>query len=208
MLLLLFLVITLLFPILCDPPSVPIHFLLIAKPGQRCSSWKLLIQKPGGVKDQGEIIDGCLEIRPTDPDPIQFANLYVKPGQGVAIIDPSRSQWYSSEGRLQRARYFFVFAPPGPDASPVGWFHENTHLALGHSALQYSSLGRIYRFPEPAQSFARLIVNTYLDWVFVSPAMNLGKTTAAWLRDGIACLFIVSLLWWKLRRMRRTAVLD
>jgi len=207
-LLLLFLVITLLFPILCEPPSAPIHFLLIAKPGQTCSSWKHLIRKPVWVKDLGEIIDGCLQIRPTDPDPIKHANLYVKPGQGVAIIDPSRTRWDSGEGRLNGDRYFFVFAPPEPDASPVGWYHENTHLALGHSAVQYSFLVVIYDLPEPLQTFAHQIVNTFLDWVCVSPAMALGKTAAAWLRNVIASALITLLLWRMLRRLKRTASLE
>ncbi len=177
-------------PAFFAPPTPPIHMRPLALPGQSCQAWDGIIYGrsrlsnfwASAFRDSGMIVEECAQLGVADPTPIQNPQEYIRP-DGIAVLDPSRSECGSDEARNAAERYYLIQCSPNPATfNALSWTHEGWHLALGHTALRHTFFRALYALPEPVYSYAKGALNAFLDTAYVEPAGNRGAT---WFRTAV-----------------------
>ena len=188
-------------PLLFEPPRESIRFRLLAPPGLTCEDWNPIIR---GREDPAAIVEGCTQLSPADPDPLENPRHYIQPGEGIGDLVSSLSNCSSGETRRAADRYYLIVCSPNRNTFNVlSWPHELGHLAGGHGSLQYTFVGGMYRLPEPFKGWSKEALNAFLDIGYVDPALVLGQLGSVWFRNAAIGTWIGLLL----LRMRRRAKL-
>src|SRR5262249_23256703 len=115
----------------------------------------------------------------------QNPEVYARRGEAAALLDPTRSECGSDEGRAGNERYFWILCSPNPQTyDATSWIHEGWHLIQGHTALRYT-LGVPLKWTDPV---GKIALNTFLDYAYVWPTIVLGGRSSAWLRAVVLLL--------------------
>jgi hypothetical protein len=191
-------------PAFFAPPVEPIHMRPLALPHQSCKDWEAIINGRSRLSkfwasvftDAGTITETCTQLGLADANPFENARKYIRSGEGMAALDPAKSECGSDEARSGAERYYLIVCSPNPNTfNALSWTHEAWHLALGHTAIRHTVIRVIYVVPEPFSSYTKAALNAFLDTAYVWPALVLGAQGSAWFRTS-------ALLVWFLLRCR------
>jgi hypothetical protein len=203
----LFLAIWLTFPLICEPPDKPIRIHLISKFGQKCSDWDPIL---AGKASPVTVVD-CIQFGIGDPDPTkafkEFMSFqtFMLPGEGIGVLDDTRSACGDGEARFRGQRYFLIACSSiSSTFNSYSWSHEGFHLSLGHSALRYTFLKVLFFLPTPFSDYAQEALNSFLDTAYVNPAQAFGQHALVMMRLSVIGFSLIcwSFLWWQKRRRR------